>query len=56
MSSQPPGGRSLEAGGEAGIQLAIWNVEGMMIPEDDLIHIHDAKTGEWTHIDTKDDE
>ena len=27
----------------------------MMIPEGDLIHIYDAKTGEWTHIDTKDD-
>ena len=27
----------------------------MMIPEDDLIHIYDAKTGEWTQIDTKDE-
>jgi RNA polymerase sigma factor (sigma-70 family) len=27
----------------------------MMIPEGDLIHLYDPKTGEWTHIDTKDD-
>ncbi len=28
----------------------------MMIPEGDLIHLYDAKTGEWTHIDTRDDQ
>ena len=27
----------------------------MMIPEGDLIHLYDAKTGEWTQIDAKDD-
>jgi RNA polymerase sigma factor (sigma-70 family) len=27
----------------------------MIVPEGDLIHVYDPKTGEWTHIDTKDD-
>jgi RNA polymerase sigma factor (sigma-70 family) len=27
----------------------------MMVPDGDLIHIYDPKTGEWTHIDTKDE-
>ena len=27
----------------------------MVLTDGDLIHIYDAKTGEWTHIDTKDD-
>lgn len=26
-----------------------------MVPEGDLIHIYDPKTGEWTHIDTKEE-
>ncbi len=28
----------------------------MVIPEGDLVHIYDPKTGEWTHVDTKDDQ
>ena len=27
----------------------------MILPDGNLIHIYDAKTGEWTQIDTKDD-
>jgi hypothetical protein len=27
----------------------------IIIPEADVIHTYDVKTGEWTHIDTKDD-
>ncbi len=27
----------------------------MIIPEGDVIHVYDPKTGEWTDIDTKDD-
>ena len=26
-----------------------------MIQDGDLIHLYDEKTGEWTHLDTKDD-
>ena len=25
----------------------------MVVPDGDLIHIYDARTGEWTHIDTR---
>ncbi len=28
----------------------------MVIPEGDLVHIYDPKTGEWTHVDTRDDQ
>ncbi len=27
----------------------------MVLPEGDIIHIYDARTGDWTHIDTKDE-
>ena len=26
-----------------------------VIPDGDVIHVYDPKTGDWTHIDTKDD-
>ena len=35
--------------------LSQWHDGKLVIPEGDLIHIYDAETAEWTHLDTKDD-
>ena len=55
----------LESKGEAvadprsgGVPPGLPSVDGsgkMILPEGELIHIYDAKTGEWTHLDTKDE-
>ncbi len=42
--------------GRNGLSVLIGDQNGKMtIPEGNILHIYNAKTGEWTHIDTNDD-
>jgi len=49
--------KALPADGQGGglVQLNSFQGGKLVVPEGDVIHIYDEETGEWTHIDTKDD-